>query len=437
MPMPPAAPDTMFEDLLQDLPPEIEPLAREFKAFTRARKMKPPLQLLRMVLLYCGLDKSLRAVAGDMPLLVERMTDSSVRARLLACGPWVQALLTQMLCPSDLPSPAARWRLLVIDGSQVQGPGATGTDYRLHVCLDVPQVQFVHVVLTDKHTGESLAHFPLGRGDLVLADRHYATADSLVEAVPQPVALVLRMSVQRLPIYQRDGTRFDVLPVLQGQAPDTLRTWAVHVQSARHRQQINGSVHADRLHAEAANRARQQVRQRSQKKGHPPKETTLRLAAWVFVFTTVPPETLSAQAIMALYRGRWQVELAIKRWKSVLDVDALRARAGSALAEVWLYGKLLYAVMIERRARRKLGDVWTRLDGERRATFWRAWELIKDEVSVCILGVQSWPGATWVACVDVLAERPRRRKLQRLPEEVVALNQGVHEASQEEMPIAA
>jgi hypothetical protein len=33
------------------------------------------------------------------------------------------------------------------------------------------------------------------------------------------------------------------------------------------------------------------------------------------------------------------VELAIKRWKSVLDADALRAKAQSPLAEVWLHGK--------------------------------------------------------------------------------------------------
>ena len=65
---------------------------------------------------------------------------------------------------------------------------------------------------------------------------------------------------------------------------------------------------------------------------------------------------LSAQTIMALYRCRWQVEIAIKRWKSVLDVDALRAKATSPLAEVWLHGKLLYALMLERRMRRQLGD---------------------------------------------------------------------------------
>ena len=35
------------------------------------------------------------------------------------------------------------------------------------------------------------------------------------------------------------------------------------------------------------------------------------------------------------------IDLAIKRWKSVLDVDALRAKAHSPLAEVWLHGKVV------------------------------------------------------------------------------------------------
>jgi hypothetical protein len=80
---------------------------------------------------------------------------------------------------------------------------------------------------------------------------------------------------------------------------------------------------------------------------------------------------------MALYRCRWQVEIAIKRWKSVLDVDALRAKATSPLAEVWLHGKLLYALMLERRMRRQLGDSWGRLDHERVGTWWRVWGMLK------------------------------------------------------------
>ena len=57
------------------------------------------------------------------------------------------------------------------------------------------------------------------------------------------------------------------------------------------------------------------------------------------------------------------MELAIKRWKSLLDVDALRAR-------------------------RRLGNSWSRFDGPRQASRWRGWKLIKDEVDVCIMNVQ-------------------------------------------------
>src|SRR5512143_3421936 len=58
--------DTQFDALLQDLPVDLVASAREFQAFTRARKIKTPQELLRVVLLYCGLDQSLRTVAGNL-----------------------------------------------------------------------------------------------------------------------------------------------------------------------------------------------------------------------------------------------------------------------------------------------------------------------------------------------------------------------------------
>ena len=82
MQQPPNEPDTTFEQLLQELPDDILELAKESKAFSRARKRKGPLQLLRVVLLYCGTDKSLREVAGILTLLDEPITDSSVAERL-------------------------------------------------------------------------------------------------------------------------------------------------------------------------------------------------------------------------------------------------------------------------------------------------------------------------------------------------------------------
>jgi hypothetical protein len=99
----------------------------------------------------------------------------------------------------------------------------------------------------------------------------------------------------------------------------------------------------------------------------------------------------------------------------VLDVDALRAKAHSPLAEVWLHGKLLYALMLERRMRRQLGDSWGRLDHERMGTWWRLWGMLKDELAPMITGALFWKEDAWAACMKVLMERPRRRQLQRWP----------------------
>src|SRR5215471_2547408 len=112
--------DTLFEELLQDLPPETVPLARDFKAFVRAKKVKTPEQLLRLVLLYCGLDKPLREAAGTFTVLYESITDQSVAERLRACGPWVKALLRQMLPLSAIETLPAGWRFVVIDASSIQ-----------------------------------------------------------------------------------------------------------------------------------------------------------------------------------------------------------------------------------------------------------------------------------------------------------------------------
>ena len=92
MQLPLTDPDTLFEELLQDLPPTTMQMARDFKALARAKKVKTPEQLFRLVFLYCGFDQSLREVAGTCTMLYASRTDQAVAERLRACGPWVKAL---------------------------------------------------------------------------------------------------------------------------------------------------------------------------------------------------------------------------------------------------------------------------------------------------------------------------------------------------------
>lgn len=435
MPLPLTDAETLFEELLQDLPAQAVPLAREFKAFVRAKKVKTPAQLFRLVLLYCGLDKSLREVAGTFTALSESITDQSVAERLRACGPWVKALLRQMLALSaETPLPQGL-RFVVIDASTVQAPGAKGTDHRLHIAMDLVSLEFLEVLVSDVHTGETLTHFTLGPGDVAVTDRGYAQARGMHEAVQRGAALLVRLHPFSVVLSHAQGQPLSLVEALKRQKTETIRTLEVVVESADGEAKVQGWVHAYRLNAEQAGRARQKCRQRH-KKGTPQAET-LYLAGWVVVFTTLPPKVLRAQTIMALYRCRWQVEIAIKRWKSVLDVDALRAKAGSPLAEVWLHGKLLYALMLERRMRRQLGDSWSRLDQERVATWWRVWGMLKDEMAPMITGALFWKAEGWGACLKVLAERPRRRKLQQLPPEAIAVLYRDEKSQEQGQPMAA
>jgi hypothetical protein len=137
MQLPPTDPDTLFEELWQDLPPETVPMARECKAFARARKIQTPEQLLRVVLWYCGVDKALREVAGTLTALYEPLTDQAVAERLRACGPWSKAVLRPRLPPPAVTALPQGLRLVVLDATTVQAPGAPGPDHRLHLSLDL------------------------------------------------------------------------------------------------------------------------------------------------------------------------------------------------------------------------------------------------------------------------------------------------------------
>ncbi|WP_420886124.1 transposase [Candidatus Contendibacter odensensis] len=110
------------------------------------------------------------------------------------------------------------------------------------------------------------------------------------------------------------------------------------------------------------------ARANAAKKGRPPQARTLIFAEWVLIWTTLPPEIVSTATIMALYRVRWPIERVFKRLKSILNMDHLRARKDSPLAEVYLHGKLLYAWIVEKRLCRRCGHDWHRLDQPRRAT---------------------------------------------------------------------
>jgi hypothetical protein len=205
MPLPLTDPDTLFEELLQDLPAESVQLARACQAFVRAKKGKPRAQLLRVVFFYCGLDKPWREVAGTLTALYESMTDQAIAERLRACGPWGQALLRQRFPMAAVePLPSGR-RFVVIDASRMQAPGATGTAHRLHRAMDLVSWQFLEVLVSDVHTGETRKPCTVAPGDVAVADRGYAQCHGMSAALQQGADLSVRLQPFRVVLGDATG----------------------------------------------------------------------------------------------------------------------------------------------------------------------------------------------------------------------------------------
>lgn len=64
------------------------------------------------------------------------------------------------------------------------------------------------------------------------------------------------------------------------------------------------------------------------------------------MITDLPPEVLPAAEALKLYRLRWQIEIFLKRLKSILDMDRLRAR-DERLARTYLYANILRALIVD------------------------------------------------------------------------------------------
>lgn len=405
-----------YDALRQELPPESAQLARECEAFQRARVLESPDDLLYLVLLYSIGDLSLREIAGVCTGSGKPLTDEAVRQRLAACPVWLERVLGKLLPAQALPErEEGPWQLVICDGSQISGPGAQGSDYRWHVAYDpvAQRIQELHV--SDVHTGESLTRFTWGPGMVVLGDRNFAKAPALVATRATGAHVVVRMTPQYLRLWDQTGASFDLVAALQAAGSPARVSFAVEVREEKSGQTLPVWIHALHLNEQQCNRARRRAKRHARRQGRTLRAHTLFLSEWVLVLTTLPPSELDAEAILELYRIRWQVEVVIKRYKSLLAAAQLRAKRGSPLALVYLRGKLLFALLVERRAMARVGNEWTQMLTVRGATWWRLWKLLAKELQEAVLDTVRWSEWDWRAVLRALAERPRHRKLQTLP----------------------
>ena len=84
----------------------------------------------------------------------------------------------------------------------------------------------------------------------------------------------------------------------------------------------------------------------AKKRGKQPDPRSLEAAKYILLLTSLPAGVFPPADILALYRFRWQIELAFKRFKSLAGLDTLPAKKPE-LARAWIYARLIVAIIAE------------------------------------------------------------------------------------------
>lgn len=317
------------------LPAELETQAHALGAFTRRRMLASATDLLRGLLAYVLLATSFRHLGAWA--VVNDVADISAVAwqkRLVRSRPWLAWLLGELLA---VPPPAPTLRLvrhadgniLLVDATTWGQIGGSGDDWRFHLAYNFTVGRLAEVIVTDEHGGEHLGYYRIQPNDIIVADGGYGYRTSVATVRKQQAHLVTRIRPYTFPFEQREGQVIDVVAALRKHGP-TVREWDGWCTAADGERYAVRLI-AAKLPAEAACKARARARRSAQKHGRKLQPDTLLVAGWVVLITTLPARRWPAEAVLRLYRVRWQVELVFKRLKSGLALGTLRGQTQASL----------------------------------------------------------------------------------------------------------
>jgi len=337
-------------EILRDwLPDNLDARARQFRFFQRSRGLTDGERWLRLILMHVAGGLSLEQTAlRARELGLAQISGVALFKRLRNAEPWLQDLCQHLLAEQQKRLGRCVWpseyRVRAIDATDIQEPGSTGTTWRIHYSIRLPELVCDHYELTDDRGGEKLGRFHFAKDELILADRGYSHRAGAAEVLDSQAAVLLRWNPAVLPVRGAGGAAFDLLAHLRALPKRGAREWKVEFE-------YQGQVYPLRLCAirknrVAAERARRKSLRKAQRNGTRAQAQSLELTAYVLVLTSLPAK-FPAHEVLQLYRCRWQIELTFKRLKSLLGAGHV-PKSDDQSARAWMQAKLLTALLLER-----------------------------------------------------------------------------------------
>ena len=348
-----AAPIDHFPALLERLPPglDVECLARQTEAFQRPRGVRSGTDLLRLALAWGCSGYSLQSVAawaGERGIAT--LTDEALIQRLHRAGPFLEAVSNELLA-SVGKLPCWHTRVLrIADSTSLSKQASKGTDWRIHGVFDLGLGRFSHLELTDGHGGEALDCGKPVAGEIRIGDRGYANAQAwqrFLRSCEEQTDFIVRMRWSSIRLIDEAGAVFDIITWLKTRSAESedheITVWAC---SGKHQTPKQIRLVARRKTPEAIEKAHKDLRRQASRKQHETDPRSYVAAEFLVLATSLPAEEFPAEEVLAVYRLRWQIELAFKRLKSLIKIDEIRTRT-EAGTRCWLYANLIVALLAD------------------------------------------------------------------------------------------
>ena len=342
--------------ILPHLPQHMDEIAKHTGALQRKRGVCSCIDLLRILFLYASSDFSFRILAAAACALgISAISDTAWRKHFSKAAPFLReilhSLLSAFLPATDSSAFDGVKNVLLVDTSIIRQDGKQQNQQRIHLCYSLNENRMKQVKVSDQHTAESLAHFSMKKGDLVMADAVYGTAQNLIYAQEQGADVILRITPKNFCLYHTEGEKISLTTLLNllKKAEETHMEWIDVFGFYRYKGKTGFiRVIAYRLPDEQAAKARKRKTQKASKNQHQIQAETLLSAGWITLVTSLGKE-YCGEEIIHLYRSRWQVELLFKRFKQNFSIRTRKADS-SAYAETETLLWLIIWTIVERQS---------------------------------------------------------------------------------------
>lgn len=342
-----------WQTLVKMFPDNWKELARSTKAIVRTfRNFSSEESVMRALLLHVAGGYSLRETAVRLRLAhIADVSDVALLKRLQCSEHWFQELCLSLLREKGIKGaqeePNIRMRL--VDGTNIKEPGKTGSLWRIHFSLLLPDLQCDYFKLTGtkgKGTGESFKQFPIQKGDCIVGDRGYSTSQGIAYITSKSAHALVRVNTTCLQFLTRNKTKFDLVDEIKiVRKEHESREWPVMLVAEN--QLIEGRICVIRKSETAIRQAIKKLKRGASKKQKEMRMETEEFAKYVIIFTTLPIDVYPLESVLEWYRFRWQIELVFKRLKSLAGLGHL-PKHDEVSARAWLYGKLFTGLLIEK-----------------------------------------------------------------------------------------